>query len=42
VLYVTQLVGLALGLSPERLGLNRHFVPVPAAEWAPAQGASVV
>ena len=28
VLYLTQLIGLALGLAPERLGLQRHFVPV--------------
>jgi heterodisulfide reductase subunit B len=26
VLYITQLVGLALGLPPEKLGLERHFV----------------
>jgi heterodisulfide reductase subunit B len=26
VLYITQLVGLALGLPPERLGFARHFV----------------
>jgi heterodisulfide reductase subunit B len=26
VLYLTQLVGLALGIAPETLGLNRHFV----------------
>jgi len=28
VLYITQAVGLALGISPRKLGLNRHFVPV--------------
>ncbi len=28
VLYITQAIGLALGLSPEALGLERHFVPV--------------
>lgn len=28
VLYVTQALGLALGLAPEQLGLKRHFVPV--------------
>lgn len=28
VLYITQAIGLALGLSPEVLGLKRHFVPV--------------
>lgn len=26
VLYLTQLVGLALGIEPETLGLNRHFI----------------
>jgi heterodisulfide reductase subunit B2 len=28
VLYVTQAIGLALGIDPLRLGLHRHFVPV--------------
>lgn len=28
VLFVTQAIGLALGLSPEKLGLKRHFVEV--------------
>jgi len=28
VLYVTQAIGLAMGCSPQRLGLQRHFVPV--------------
>ena len=28
VLYITQALGLAVGLSPESLGVNRHFVPV--------------
>jgi heterodisulfide reductase subunit B2 len=28
VLYVTQAVGLAMGIAPERLGLQRHFVKV--------------
>ncbi|MDR1680132.1 MAG: CoB--CoM heterodisulfide reductase iron-sulfur subunit B family protein [Prevotellaceae bacterium] len=28
VLYVTQVLGLALGISREKLGLQRHFVPV--------------
>lgn len=28
VLYVTQALGLALGLAPEQLGLKRHFAPV--------------
>jgi len=26
VLFITQVVGLALGLSPETLGLKRHFI----------------
>ena len=28
VLYITQAIGLAIGLSPNELGLNRHFVQV--------------
>ena len=28
VLYITQALGLAVGLSPQQLGLSRHFVPV--------------
>lgn len=28
VLYVTQAIGLAAGISPKELGLHRHFVPV--------------
>jgi heterodisulfide reductase subunit B len=28
VLYITQAIGLALGLSPKQLGLQRHFVNV--------------
>ena len=28
VLYVTQAIGLAVGLSPRELGIERHFVPV--------------
>jgi heterodisulfide reductase subunit B len=28
VLYITQAIGLALGLSHKELGLQRHFVPV--------------
>jgi heterodisulfide reductase subunit B len=28
VLYITQAIGLALGLTPKQLGLQRHFVPV--------------
>ena len=42
VLYLTQLLGLALGLPSEQLGLQRHFVPVPVEELLPAQGASRV
>jgi heterodisulfide reductase subunit B len=30
VLFVTQVVGLALGLPAKALGLHRHFVPVGA------------
>ena len=30
VLYLTQVIGLALGIEPRRLGLQRHFVPVRA------------
>ena len=40
VLYVTQVVGLALGLDERSLGLHRHHVPVrlsaPSAPVAPA------
>ncbi len=32
VLYLTQLVGLALGIDAEKLGVQRHFVPVPVEE----------
>jgi len=28
VLYITQAIGLALGLEPEKLGIKRHFVNV--------------
>ncbi len=28
VLYITQAIGLALGCSPQQLGVQRHFVPV--------------
>lgn len=28
VLYITQVIGLAIGLTPKELGLHRHFVPV--------------
>ncbi len=34
VLFITQVVGMALGLSPDALGLRRHFVPVRLAQAA--------
>ena len=40
VLYITQLMGLAYGIEPEKLGLNAHFVstePITAALEAAAQ-----
>ncbi len=36
VLYLSQLVGLALGIPAADLGLRRHFVPVPVDELLPA------
>ncbi len=42
VLYLTQLIGLALGLPAARLGLQRHFVPVPVEALVPPEGASRV
>jgi heterodisulfide reductase subunit B len=39
VLYVTQAIGLALGLDERTLGLHRHFVPV---EFPPAEPAAAV
>jgi heterodisulfide reductase subunit B2 len=36
VLYITQLLGLALGLDERTLGLHRHIVPVEFAPAAPA------
>jgi heterodisulfide reductase subunit B len=42
ILYLTQLIGLALGLPAERLGLQRHFVPVRVEDLMPAVGASRV
>ncbi len=30
ILYITELIGLALGFPPEELGLNRHYIPVTA------------
>ena len=37
VLFITQVVGLALGLSEKELGLHRHFVPV---RWVEPVGAA--
>lgn len=28
IVYITELIGLALGFPPEELGLNRHYIPV--------------
>ncbi len=28
ILYITQAIGIALGIEPKALGLQRHFVPV--------------
>lgn len=42
VLYLTELIGLALGVPPERLGLKRHFVPVNVDELIPAEEANRV
>lgn len=39
VLYLPQLVGLALGLAPDALGLNRHLTPVAPALAPAAAGA---
>lgn len=36
VLFVTQAIGLAMGLDPVTLGLDRHFVPVTFRDVAPA------
>jgi succinate dehydrogenase / fumarate reductase cytochrome b subunit len=30
VLHLPQLVGLALGMSPEELGIDRHMIALPA------------
>ena len=38
ILYLTQLLGVALGLSERQLGLQRHFVPVPVDELVPVGG----
>ena len=37
VYYLSDLVGLALGIAPENLGINRHFVPPRRAEAAATQ-----
>lgn len=42
VVYLTQLVGLAMGFSAQDLGLQRHFVPVPVDSLVPAGGANRV
>lgn len=42
VLYLTQLIGLALGVPARDLGLDRHFVPVPVEDLIPAGGVSHV
>lgn len=40
VLYVTQLIGLALGIPESELGLRRHFVPVHVEEILPRKNAT--
>lgn len=35
VLYITQAIGLALGIDEKKLGLQRHFVPVKMEEYVP-------
>jgi heterodisulfide reductase subunit B2 len=42
VLYLTEMLGLAMGVAPDRLGLQRHFVPVPVGELIPAEEANRV
>ncbi|MDM7916192.1 MAG: CoB--CoM heterodisulfide reductase iron-sulfur subunit B family protein [Candidatus Eisenbacteria bacterium] len=42
VVYLTQLVGLALGISADRLGLKRHFIPVPIDRLLAGEGAARV
>jgi succinate dehydrogenase / fumarate reductase cytochrome b subunit len=43
VLHLPQLVGLALGLSPKQLGLQRHVVkPTSVIDWSQAVVASAV
>ena len=42
VLHLPQLVGLALGLAPKELGLNRHVVkPTAVIDWTEAVVAGV-
>jgi heterodisulfide reductase subunit B2 len=36
VMFITQAIGLAMGLDPKSLGLGRHFVPVTFRQAAPA------
>jgi heterodisulfide reductase subunit B len=35
VLYITDAIGMALGIDEKKLGLQRHFVPVKMAEYIP-------
>ncbi len=42
VLYLTELIGLAMGIAPDRLGLKRHFVPVNVDDLLPAAEADRV
>ncbi|MDO9171471.1 MAG: CoB--CoM heterodisulfide reductase iron-sulfur subunit B family protein [bacterium] len=42
VLYVTQVIGLALGIEPRALGLHRHIVPVRVDALIPAREANHV
>lgn len=37
VLFITQAIGIALGLSPEELGMKRHFVPAAVAAESAAK-----
>jgi heterodisulfide reductase subunit B len=41
IVYVTQLVGMALGCDPRKLGLSRHFVDTaPLARFTPSEPAT--
>jgi heterodisulfide reductase subunit B len=42
ILYVTQVIGLALGIDPRTLGLHRHIVPVRVDALIPAREANHV